>query len=123
MPTQTGLCMSEEGRYFVLFGLTESGSQFRPSDWAERLAGVMAPYRPANMPASYITYSPYVMPKVIHGIRCVVVDDRLRDLEPLAWKFVHDFARDNSLQTVEGSMQEIQSDSTKPFLKGPNRSA
>lgn len=79
----------------------------------------MAPYRPQNMPASYITYSPYVMPKVIHGIRCVVVDDRLRDLEPLAWKFVHDFARDNSLQTREGNMQEIQSDASIPVVKSP----
>lgn len=123
MPTQTGLCMSEEGRYFVLFGLTESGNPFRPSDWAERLAGVMAPYRPPNMPASYITYSPYVMPKVIHGIRCVVVDDRLRELEPLAWKFVHDFAKDNALQTREGSMQDIQSESSMPIAKTPTRSA
>ena len=55
------------------------------------------------------------MPKVIHGIRCVVVDDRLRELEPLAWKFVHDFARDNALQTRQGSMQEIQSDDARPL--------
>lgn len=110
--------MSEEGRYFVLFGLTESGGQFRPSDWAERLAGVMAPYRPRSMPGSHITYSPYVMPKIIHGVRCVVVDNRLRDLEPLAWKFVHDFARDNALQTREGSMQDIQSDNAKPLTAG-----
>ena len=79
----------------------------------------MAPYRPPNMPSSFITYSPYVMPKVIHGIRCVVVDDRLRDLEPLAGKFVHDFARDNSLQTREGSMQWIQSDESKPVMANP----
>jgi hypothetical protein len=32
-------------------------------------------------------------------MRCVVVDERLRQIEPLAWKFVQDFARDNQLQT------------------------
>jgi hypothetical protein len=36
---------------------------------------------------------------VIYGARCVVIDERLRELEPLAWKFVHDFAKDNFLKT------------------------
>jgi Protein of unknown function (DUF3579) len=76
--------MRAEVRYFVIYGVTESGSAFRPSDWAERLAGVLAPYRPAGTLGGYISYSPYA---------------RLRDLEPLAWQFVHDFARDNQLKT------------------------
>ena len=29
-------------------GLTHAGRTFRPSDWAERLAGVMAQFRPAG---------------------------------------------------------------------------
>lgn len=29
---------------FVIIGLTRSGKRFRPSDWAERLAGVMAQF-------------------------------------------------------------------------------
>jgi hypothetical protein len=45
---------------------------------------------------------------VIDGVRCVVVDFRLRDLEPLAWKFVCGFASDNQLQTSE---QEIETPS------------
>ncbi len=94
--------MTSEVSYFVLYGVTESGSTFRPSDWAERLAGVLAPYRPTGVPASHISYSPYAIPKVIDGVRCVVVDERLRNLEPLAWKFVHDFARDNKLKTSFG---------------------
>lgn len=94
--------MTSEVRYFVLHGVTESGSTFRPSDWAERLAGVLAPYRPVGVPASHISYSPYAIPKVIDGVRCVVVDERLRNLEPLAWKFVHDFAQDNKLKTSFG---------------------
>jgi len=36
---------------------------------------------------------------VIDGVRGIVVDERLRDLEPLAWKFVVDFATDNHLKT------------------------
>jgi hypothetical protein len=38
---------------------------------------------------------------VIDGVRGIVVDQRLRDLEPLAYKFVVDFARDNNLKTEE----------------------
>lgn len=61
----------------------------------------MAQFRPPGSVASHLTYSPYVLPLVIDGVRGVVVDARLRELEPLAWKFVVDFARDNQLKTEE----------------------
>ena len=96
--------MTSEVRYFILFGVTQAGTPFRPSDWAERLAGVLAPYRPAGTLGGHLSYSPYAVPTVINGIRCVVVDGRLRDLEPLAWKFVHDFAQDNQLKTETNLM-------------------
>jgi hypothetical protein len=88
-------------RQLVILGVTEEGQRFRPSDWAERLAGVMAQFRPPGSAPSHLTYSPYALPVIIDGERSVVVDERLRDLEPLAWKFVVDFARDNHLKTQE----------------------
>jgi hypothetical protein len=91
--------MNETAQFFVLHGTTIEGQRFRPSDWAERLAGVLAPYRPPGSRTNHLTYSPFAVPKIIDGVRCVVIDNRLRALEPLAWKFVHDFARDNRLQT------------------------
>lgn len=97
--------MSNKQQYFVIYGKTLSGQRFRPSDWAERLAGVLAPYRPAGAGASHISYSPYAVPRSIDGTRCVVVDRRLRDIEPLAWKFVHDFATDNHLETATGGQE------------------
>jgi Protein of unknown function (DUF3579). len=93
--------MTEKIRQFIIYGVTEDGTRFRPSDWAERLAGVLAPYRPAGSAGSHLTYSPYALPTVIDGMRCVVVDERLRGLEPLAWKFAVDFARENRLRTSE----------------------
>ncbi|CAM4081494.1 DUF3579 domain-containing protein [Kerstersia similis] len=93
--------MTEQVSQHIIHGVTESGQRFRPSDWAERLAGVMAPFRPVGSPASHLTYSPYVVPTVIDGVRCVVVDNRLRELEPLAWKFVIGFAHDNGLKISE----------------------
>jgi hypothetical protein len=34
----------------------------------------------------------------------VIVDERLKALEPMAWDFVMNFARDNKLQVVEGAL-------------------
>ena len=48
-------------REFFIQGLTPDGKPFRPSDWAERLAGAMSSFRPEGSPrgiASYIGYSP-----------------------------------------------------------------
>lgn len=91
--------MTSEVRFFIIYGQTQSGTTFRPSDWSERLAGVLAPYRPSGTLGGHLSYSPFAIPTVIDGMRCVVIDERLRALEPLAWKFVQDFARDNNLKT------------------------
>lgn len=96
--------MADSVKQLIIQGITSSGSTFRPSDWAERLAGVMACFRPAGSASSHITYSPYVVPRFIDGIKCVVVDERIRGIEPLAWKFAVDFARDNGLQTIESTV-------------------
>ncbi len=84
---------------FLIVGLTSAGRAFRPSDWAERLAGIMSRFQPAGMPRhSHLSYSPYVLPAMHEGIRCLVVDPRLREVEPLAYAFLLNFARDNDLQ-------------------------
>jgi len=97
--------MTQRVQQLVIHGLTLEGQRFRPSDWAERLAGVMSQFRPTGSAGDHLTYSPYVVPVVIDGVRCVVVDFRLRDLEPLAWKFVCGFASDNKLQTSEREIE------------------
>jgi hypothetical protein len=98
---------SVKPRELFIQGLTQDGKVFRPSDWAERLAGALSSYRPA--PAcggitARIGYSPYCVPKVIGEVKCVVVDERLRDIEPMAWDFVMNFARDNALCIVEACL-------------------
>jgi len=83
-------------------GVTHGGKTFRPSDWAERLAGVMSPFHPAGrVPGAHLSYSPWCVPRVVNGTKCVVVDPALRDYDVMAWDFVMNFARDNDLQTVE----------------------
>ncbi len=102
--------MSEK-QQLVILGLTQSGERFRPSDWAERLAGVMSRFKPPGFDAGPLAYSPYVVPSYFEGARCVVVDHRLRELEPLAWRFVCGFAQDNHLQTRELPPREPSSPS------------
>lgn len=97
--------VSGKPREFFIHGITAAGRPFRPSDWAERLCGVMACYRPGG-PVSgrdaHLGYSPYVRPMLVGNVKCVVVDERLKDLEPMAFNFVMNFARDNELPVTEG---------------------
>ena len=85
---------------YLIQGITKDGRTFRPSDWAERLAGVMSGFRPGGSFArhAHIGYSPYCVPRVVDGVKCVIVNEALRDIEPMAWDFVMHFARDNELR-------------------------
>ena len=93
-------------REFFIQGITRDGKQFRPSDWAERLCGVMSHFRPEGSRSrhAHLQYSPYVRPTVSAGVKSVVVNEELRTLEPLAYHFVMSFAKDNDLQVVDACL-------------------
>jgi hypothetical protein len=91
--------MTETTSHIVIQGLTVSGKKFRPSDWAERLSGVFSVIGADHR----LNYSPYVMPTTIDGIRCVVVDKALAEIEPRAFRFILAFAKDNELQIIENN--------------------
>jgi hypothetical protein len=91
-------------RQFFIHGITKDGRTFRPSDWAERLAGAMSSFRPGGVqgaPGPALGYSPYCVPRMIGELKCVLINEALRDIEPMAWDFVMHFARDNELQVEE----------------------
>jgi Protein of unknown function (DUF3579) len=86
-------------------GITRDGKTFRPSDWAERLCGVMSQFRPGGaVPGSHLSYSEWCLPTNLGDIKCVVVHHDLRDTEVMAWDFVMNFAKDNNLQVTEGCL-------------------
>jgi hypothetical protein len=86
-------------------GITRDGRTFRPSDWAERLAGVLSQFRPGGpQPGSHLGYSPWCIPTTINGIKCVIVHRDLRDHEVMAWDFAMNFARDNGLVVAEACL-------------------
>ncbi len=97
--------ISANAKEVFIQGVTLSGKTFRPSDWAERLAGVMSQFHPGGRsPGAHLSYSPWCIPKVINGIKCVVVSTDLRDYDQQAWDFVMNFAKDNQLQVVEACL-------------------
>jgi Protein of unknown function (DUF3579) len=96
---------SSKFRELLIVGVAKDGKVFRPSDWSERLAGAMASFRPGGAVqagvASFIGYSPYCVPRTVEGQKCVLVNEALRGIEPMAWDFVMNFARDNDLEVRE----------------------
>ncbi len=97
----------EIAREFFIQGVTSNGKVFRPSDWAERLCGVMSCFQPEGSqlgPNAHLQYSPYVRPTLLNGIKAVVVNADLYELEPLAYHFVIDFAKDNDLQVIDACL-------------------
>ena len=61
-----------ESTTFIIVGLTKEGRKFRPSDWAERLCGVMSAFGAEHK----VKYSPYVGPGDYNGQKAVFVDGR-----------------------------------------------
>src|SRR3954452_23631309 len=100
----TSMVSSSPKEIFIL-GQTRDGRTFRPSDWAERLGGVMSSFRPGGaQPGSHLSYSPWCVPTVIEGEKTVVVHRDLRQHDTMAWDFVMNFAKDNDLQVSEVCM-------------------
>jgi hypothetical protein len=100
--------VSSTAREVFIQGITRDGRTFRPSDWAERLAGVMSSFRPGGaQPGSHLNYSPWCIPTVIDGVKCVIVNRELRDYEPMAWDFVLNFAQDNELTVSEDRFESF----------------
>lgn len=77
----------------IIRGVTSSGQTFRPSDWAERLAGVLSVFSID----SRLNYSPFLHPVSCDRVKCLVVDTKLEQVDNRAWEFIMHFARDNGL--------------------------
>jgi Protein of unknown function (DUF3579) len=81
----------------VIQGVTLNGRAFRPSDWAERLCGIMSTFGGDQQ----MRYSPFVRPMMLDGVRCVLVEASLAQSEPRAYRFLLDFAKDNDLTVID----------------------
>ena len=85
--------MPATGPDAVIWGVTTAGRRFRPSDWAERLAGLTSQFGYDQR----LAYSPLVMPVTLGTHKAVIVGRALEALEPRFWTFLLRFAEDNAL--------------------------
>jgi hypothetical protein len=114
--------ISPNAKEIFIQGITHDGRTFRPSDWAERLAGVMSSFQPGGpRPGGHLSYSPWCVPTVVNGIRCVIVHRQLHEAEPMAWDFCVNFAKDNDLRVTE--TRPVPDASKAPATPGAARSA
>lgn len=85
--------MVKRSKKIIIEGRTPQGRQFRPSDWADRMSGVMATFK-----NSRIYYSPLLQPGITtEGLKCILLDPELREHSPQVFDAVLDFARHNNL--------------------------
>jgi hypothetical protein len=49
-----------------------------------------------------------VRPTMIGDLKCVILDSRLRDIEPMAFDFVLNFAKDNDLLVTEACELQLE---------------
>ncbi len=88
---------------FYIKGVTVYGELFRPSDWVDRLCGIMASFCPKQAGAALAhqtAYSPFAQPAMLDDVRSVRVDPSIAQIDPKALDFLIHFARDNHLELV-----------------------
>jgi len=81
----------------IIEGIREDNKKFRPSDWAERISEMLASFGPDHK----LHYSEFVHPSIIGGEQCLIVDRRLSETHPDAFKFILNFAAQNKLRLQE----------------------
>ncbi|CAB3771186.1 hypothetical protein GQ57_33595 [Burkholderia sp. MSh2] len=81
----------------LIRGVTRAQKTFRPSDWPERLAGVITLFVGERRPGYPCALSRLAMPVVDGGAKCLIVSDELRTVCADAFDFAMRFAADNDL--------------------------
>lgn len=90
----------------IIKGITTANKPFRPSDWAERLCGVMRCFERDQQGYNHITYSEYVRPTLYEGVKSVIVHTELEAIRPEAYRFFLEFAASNDLQVIQPNSQK-----------------
>lgn len=85
--------MSDSKKKIIIEGITESGQQFRPANWAERMSGSLSTFKHHR-----ILYSPMLQPVYKDGYNCVALDPTLKETNPELYQSIIDFAEKNHLR-------------------------
>ena len=88
------------GKKILILGETTDGRRFRPSDWAERVAGCCALFSSNKR----LKWHELLQPKYIENKKCLELNTRLHAIEPRAWVYVLEFVMSNRLKLSEAGM-------------------
>ena len=83
----------------IIQGQTKEGRKFRPSDWAERMSGVLSTFGTDHR----IHYSSMLQPLSINGVKCVALDESMKSEHPELFSQVMEFAERNSLNIIDNA--------------------
>lgn len=87
------ICYLDE---LIIAGVTTDGNKFRPSDWVDRVCGILAVFDQQK-----VAYSPFLRPMVYKNMNCVAVRKELEKKIPGVFNFLMQFAADNRLMVVD----------------------
>ncbi len=93
MSDNVDICYLDE---IIIEGKTVDGKKFRPSDWVDRLCGMLAEFE-----GQKVAYSPYLRPMMFKDMHCVAVKHELKQALPEMFKLVMQFAADNKLVVTD----------------------
>ena len=85
------------GKCLLIESVQEDGRPFRPSDWVERLSGILAVFGPDQR----LHYAPGAQPVMRGKVKCLAVNAGLRERDPASYAFILKFAHDNALRVRE----------------------
>jgi len=80
----------------LILGITTENRPFRPSDWTERICGIIANYDSRGRWA----YSELAQPIIHEGKVGVKIKTTLAEVNPSAYQFIMDFAQNNHLRII-----------------------
>lgn len=95
--------MANTPEEIIIQSLTREGKPFRPSDWVDRICSSYATFGDDRK----LRYSPYLQPEMIDGVRCLVVDMRLRTANPDGFEELMQFAEENQLNILDSEGESI----------------
>ncbi|MDG6773206.1 DUF3579 domain-containing protein [Thiomicrorhabdus sp. ZW0627] len=79
---------------YIIQGYTEDGRKFRPSDWIDRIASMMASYGTAHR----LVFSELLHPELYEGEKCLIIDTELEIKNPIMFQYVMNFVKSNKLK-------------------------
>jgi len=85
---------------WLIEGTMQNGGTLRPSDWVERVSGVMAKFG-----ADHRLRYGAVRPCFVKGKKCLLVQKTLEQDDPAAFEYVSAFVRSNGLQMCDVTVE------------------